>query len=746
MSKQHKKFRQASQQAALPAVDVWADFRFARKDWISSFLLSLFILAVYLALPCKAYFFDGIMYAAVVDGREPNWENKLFWSNHMTFNLFGRIFWRLGRALGLPFGADGAGYSALATMNSFFGAAVVGLFFLWLKKLKVRSAIAILFTGALAFSYTFWWRATDAQVYPPHIFLLLLCWMLTCSYARAPTKGKLALLALLISLAINTHQMNIFYVPVVVYAIWKAHAILRERWRRLLALFAIGILCVPGFYIWVIVRDGHFLSREYMEALQKTCSPEEVRRAYYGRNVSAILCSPEARREAMKAGFKWILGNAGSYNTQRYTNPFWSMDADKLFFIGKDPKNQEFKITLLGFNLVNLWVDVRTMFFAIWYQYPEDSSRFRWSKILVQIVFSLVAVGFFILGRKRWDSLVAKTAFLWFLPHLLIVTWWNPGNSDYWYQFLIPLYTLMALSLSKMLEPPASAPIPNPQPPRAGLIASESPRQNQATIARGPVAIPFLSRVPSRAWLAGTCLSLASIPILNFSEGIFPRSREYNNKDLSIAKFIDKNTPKEAVILISGVSWNPGKVYIPSYAHRPRLSLDLLFVYSPKEEALAQLRESLVGATASGTPFFMLSEVDWPFTRQTLLEKWAVTRPDIDRILEAYQKIPRAIYEPGMQLLELRPKPGSLSLLRRNAILAYSEGRYKEAREICERIVKAGEASASEYDILGRCYLMAGRVSESVAAFEKSLRFNPNNPNAQALLGQARAAVSQKKP
>ncbi|MDO8734308.1 MAG: hypothetical protein Q7K21_04020, partial [Elusimicrobiota bacterium] len=96
-------------------IDNWQDFIFPKKDLIYAAILAFAIIVIYLLFPCKFFYFDGLMYASIVEAKDPGWQRQLAWANHLSFNYYGHIFWRLLKYIGI----EKDGYSALQIMNSF---------------------------------------------------------------------------------------------------------------------------------------------------------------------------------------------------------------------------------------------------------------------------------------------------------------------------------------------------------------------------------------------------------------------------------------------------------------------------------------------------------------------------------------------------------------------------------------------------------------------------------------------------
>ncbi len=59
----------------------------------------------------------------------------------------------------------------------------------------------------------------------------------------------------------------------------------------------------------------------------------------------------------------------------------------------------------------------------------------------------------------------------------------------------------------------------------------------------------------------------------------------------------------------------------------------------------------------------------------------------------------------------------------------YREGKFEEAADAYENILKQGLASTSIYFNLGNCYYRMGKTAPAILAYERALRFQPNDPD-----------------
>src|SRR6476660_2529008 len=136
-------------------------------------LLSLALLALYLAFPTKVYYWDGIVFAqAIEDATRVN--ISLAHPNHLLYNFAGYGFYKLLRSIS----ADLRAITALQILNSLVSAACAALLFLILRDTLRSNYCSTCLTLLFALSATWWKFSTDANAYIPSVFFLLLSFYL----------------------------------------------------------------------------------------------------------------------------------------------------------------------------------------------------------------------------------------------------------------------------------------------------------------------------------------------------------------------------------------------------------------------------------------------------------------------------------------------------------------------------------------------------------------------------------------
>jgi hypothetical protein len=218
----------------------------ALKSKILPLAISLGILAVYLSLPTRNYYWDGISFAQQIEDA-PKLAPSLLHPNHLVYTAAGYLAYRLAQALG----SHARALVTLQVSNSLLSAASAYLFFEILLSCLGSAYIASTLTLAFSFAATWWKFTTDANSYVPSVLLLLLCFRLLLP----GRSSKPALVAVVHTLAMLFHQLSVLFYPVAVVGLLQQTSELPPR-RRLfavlqysaLALLLTGTAYYAGFY------------------------------------------------------------------------------------------------------------------------------------------------------------------------------------------------------------------------------------------------------------------------------------------------------------------------------------------------------------------------------------------------------------------------------------------------------------------------------------------------------------------
>ncbi|MEW6556905.1 MAG: DUF2723 domain-containing protein [Elusimicrobiota bacterium] len=400
-------------------ISYWTDFAFSKRDLISASVIFLFVFVVYNLFLCRMFYFDALMFASEVV-REPR-----AWANHFNFTFYGNIFWKILKYTGLIKLVETSppeGYRTLQLMNAIFGSLTVAFVFIWITKLTDgRTGIATVFSLLLAFSYAFWWRNTDAHVYPPSVFHQFVTLWLAWSYTRYPNKTKLLLLAVSTGITVLIHQGNVFFIPAILTAVIYPNLSHRSPKGKL----------VKNLFLFITVA-GLIIVIPYLWAL-----------SYQERILLTLDGKWNINRKTLLSAFEWLLGNAD--------------------FIRPDGT---FDIKLVGYwniaNLKNMTIgNIKTLMRCIIYTgggFAYGCYTFGWKAnrfwpVLFQDLFIPLNL-FFFFKTKLWQkySQLFMISVVWLGTYILCVTNFNPGNLDYWYQHLITIFLIASCGFSEFLK------------------------------------------------------------------------------------------------------------------------------------------------------------------------------------------------------------------------------------------------------------------------------------------------------
>jgi hypothetical protein len=255
---------------------------------------TLFVLVVYLVLPTRLYFWDGVAFSINIEA--PNASAiSLFHPNHLVYNLIGYAVWKGLSAVGIALRV----LPILQALNAFFAAATV--YFLWqiLKETTHSAACSTWGTLIFAFSATWWKYATDADAYILSIFFLVLTYWFVTMHPVRPLAAGLAH-----STAILVHQLALFFLPVALlgihYGCVRRQASKRQRIYTLAeyAITAVSLTAVAyvsafvlrsqppsdvrGFWKWITTHqdDVPFFSFDLLRNAQLTL--RSIVRLFFG--------------------------------------------------------------------------------------------------------------------------------------------------------------------------------------------------------------------------------------------------------------------------------------------------------------------------------------------------------------------------------------------------------------------------------------------------------------------------------
>jgi hypothetical protein len=179
-------------------------------------------LVVYLSLPTRIYYGDGIGFADDIESAHAD-PSLLFHANHLIYDSVGYAAWTAVQAV-YP---NVRALSVLQVMDSFFGAASAALLCYILYELFKSPYIAVWLSFGFAFSATWWRFSTDADSYTASTFFLIASLL----FLLPSKKSKPAVLALAHTSAMLLHQLALLFYPACVIGLWyqTRHDPLKKR-------------------------------------------------------------------------------------------------------------------------------------------------------------------------------------------------------------------------------------------------------------------------------------------------------------------------------------------------------------------------------------------------------------------------------------------------------------------------------------------------------------------------------------
>ena len=132
-------------------------------------LFTLAVLVVYLMVPTRQYYWDGVKFALKIEAPGSS-ATVLLDPNHLIYSSMGYLAWKLLAAVGVHVRA----LFVLQMLNGMFAAATVSLTWRVLFRLTKSVWYSTWYSFILAFSATWWMFSTDADAYIPSVFFLML--------------------------------------------------------------------------------------------------------------------------------------------------------------------------------------------------------------------------------------------------------------------------------------------------------------------------------------------------------------------------------------------------------------------------------------------------------------------------------------------------------------------------------------------------------------------------------------------
>ncbi|HET9129419.1 MAG TPA: hypothetical protein VFO86_00640, partial [Terriglobia bacterium] len=168
-------------------------------------------LIVYLSLPTKIYYGDGIGFADDIESAQSD-PSLLFQANHLIYDSVGYVAWTAARVIH----PDVRALNVLQALDSFFGAASAALLCYILYVLFDSPYISVCLSFGFAFSATWWRYATDADSYTASTFFLIASLL----FVLPSRNSKPILLALAHTAAMLLHQLAFLFYPACLVGLW----------------------------------------------------------------------------------------------------------------------------------------------------------------------------------------------------------------------------------------------------------------------------------------------------------------------------------------------------------------------------------------------------------------------------------------------------------------------------------------------------------------------------------------------
>ncbi len=224
-------------------------------------VIFFFVLAIYLLVPVKDYFFDGIEFAQTnEDSRGLNL--FLFHPNHLLYTATGYAMYRAAHALGIPVRA----LTLEVLFNTLVSALTAALMFQVLLAISQSAYLSTVLALAFAFSATWWRYSPNADAYIPAVFFLLL----SCFLLLPDRRSRPLALAITHACAMLFHQLAVMFYPVAVAGLLLQHPDLplETRVRNAMKYTVVAAAIVIFTYSFVFrVGLGRFRLGEFMHWL-----------------------------------------------------------------------------------------------------------------------------------------------------------------------------------------------------------------------------------------------------------------------------------------------------------------------------------------------------------------------------------------------------------------------------------------------------------------------------------------------
>ena len=215
----------------------------------SPYVIAAAVASVYLLTMTQDYFWDGITFALQIEkvARGERGNEMLFHQNHLLYNAFGYVAYRIARAASSGIRA----LTVLGIANVCIGSASIGVFYNIANRVTRNRYAAIVCSTALAFSATWWKLATDADAYMLSVLLILICFNNLQS-----ERSRWYLAGLSLSGAMLIHELASLFSIAAIVAIFSNPTIQRKtRFAAAMCGLAWSI-AIGAYYICAAMLHG----------------------------------------------------------------------------------------------------------------------------------------------------------------------------------------------------------------------------------------------------------------------------------------------------------------------------------------------------------------------------------------------------------------------------------------------------------------------------------------------------------
>jgi hypothetical protein len=229
-----------------------------RRPQLILLAFAALVAAVYLALPTRSYYWDGIGFALGIE--HPEWfGTSLIEPNHLLYIPFGRALYVMAQQTGLGIRS----MTALQAANGISAACCV--FVLGSAVLDWTGSIfmSLLSSALLAFSATWWKFSTDADAYVMAALFLMLAFRFILPWQPLRPLS----VAALHSAAMLFHELSFLFCPAAILGLWmQAQGRLRQ-WLAVSTYICAAFVMTMAPYVFSASRANIFSPRRFVEWL-----------------------------------------------------------------------------------------------------------------------------------------------------------------------------------------------------------------------------------------------------------------------------------------------------------------------------------------------------------------------------------------------------------------------------------------------------------------------------------------------